>query len=654
MSADVPPALGVDFLDDFYAEADDHLGNIRAQLSALETVGEAETQRVALESVYHSIHSLKGLSAMVGLAAAERLAHASEDFLRPFSRRQRRLTPGALDLLMTAAQALEQIVAAHRARRPVPQPEKLIAQLSAPASAAAAESDAPAPATDEAAIIAGLVAKGLAAWRCTFQPSRELDQRGVNISAIRTRLGAVGEIARATPRVRPGGIEFEFIVGFREAPADLAAWANDGVALAAIEHAPAPPTETEEAQTEATTPSSLSIAPSHLVRVDLERLDELMRIAGELVVHRSRLEERIQKLAGVDDEVKEASRALARSLRQLRGAITRVRLVPVAEIFTRLPFVVRDLARESGKNVRLVLEGQHTPLDKYLVERLKEPLLHLVRNAFSHGVEAPAERAAAGKPPEATIRLRARTAGEFVIVDIRDDGRGIDAAAVARRAAELGMPVPAELDDAAVLRILCTSGFSTRQEADRAAGRGVGMSVVYNTVRELGGALTLESTPGEGTQFTMRLPLTLSIAQTIIVSAGGQTCAVPQAFIEEIIQVPEAEVRAIRQSEVIPYREGVLPLLRLRTMFGAARSERPEVAVLVLSSERGATGLAVDRVHAQREIVVRPMADPLLQVPGIAGATELGDGKPVLILDPMAITRGVVRPRADEAPAAVA
>ncbi|QYM80642.1 chemotaxis protein CheA [Horticoccus luteus] len=652
MSSDFSPELQAELLNDFYAEADEHLANLRAQLLILEgTVGETTPPPAVLESLFRSAHSFKGISAMVGLHHAEQLAHAAEGFLRQLTHGERSVDSAGVERLVGVTQRLEQMVAAHRLHQPPPAAADLLGQLAAvaasPAPARKSSSAAPAaPASVAPPPIeaAALAARGLQPWHVTFVPSRELDGRGININSVRARLAAAGEIASATPRVRPeGGIAFDFLVGLRQPPADLATWSNDGLTLHVVDlpAAPAhPPVPAEGADA-----SSLFVAPSHVVRVELSRLDELMQLAGELVIQRSRLEERLNQFSGDLSGLKEVNQTMTRSLRRLRRALTRVRLVPVAEIFSRMPFVVRDLARESGVQVRLALEGQQTEIDKYLVERLKEPLLHLVRNAFSHGVELPAERIAAGKPAQATITLRATTAGEFVVLEIRDDGRGIDSARVADRARALGLAVPAALDDAALLSLLCTPGFSTREEADRASGRGVGMAVVHQTVRELGGTLAFTSTPGAGTCFALRLPLTLSIAETFVVSVGEQLCAVPQGFVEEVIEVTETEVRAIQQAEVVPYRDGVLPIVRLRALFRVAKSPQPRLAVLVLNSERGSTGLLVDRVHAQREVVVRPMHDPLVQVPGIAGATELGDGRPVLILDVAALTQGAVRPR---------
>jgi len=375
----------------------------------------------------------------------------------------------------------------------------------------------------------------------------------------------------------------------------------------------------------------------------------LMRITGELVIQRSRLDAQLARLNGNGGHgdlrgVQEVSGGLGRSLKELREAIMRVRLIPVAEIFARMPFVVRDLSRQTQKKVRLQLGGQETEVDKYLIERLKDPLLHLVRNAFSHGVETPAERAAASKPEDATIELAASTVGDSVIVEVRDDGRGINPNAIAQRARKLGLEVPETLDNEALLKILCSSGFSTREDVDLTSGRGVGMAVVQATVRELGGNLSLDTEEGRGTRFTIRLPLTLAIAETFIVEAAGQTCAVPQSFVREILHQREADIQTVNGIEMISYREGVLPVVRLANLFRLTGAPKPKLCLLVIASDRGSVGLLTEQVIGQREVVVSALQDPLIQVPGISGATELGDGKPVLILDGAALTSGPVRP----------
>ena len=645
MSAHSSPEFDRELLDDFYAECNELSGQIRAQLALLDTA--PADVATPLESLYRAIHSFKGNCGIVSLRVAEQLAHAAEDVLRNFTTSRATPPPDALALLARVLDRLEQIVAAQRLGKPLPAIDDLVAPLgrfkAVPTSGAEPRPLAPpALASSAPSLDAAVDASPAGAlWQARFAPAARLDQRGVNVSSVRQRLAALGTLVKAEPVVRPdGGIVFNFTVRLDgPPPVDLEVWRADGVDLGPIV------ADVVEKAPSATSPA-LSIAPSHIVRVDMSRLDDLMRIMGELVIQRSRLEERIARTTGDRSGLEEVNAGLARSLRDLRAAITRVRMVSVGEIFTRMPFAVRELAHDQGKTVRLDIKGQDTEIDKYLVERLKEPLLHLVRNAVSHGVETPAERVAAGKPAEATLTLRAETSGHSVLLTIEDDGHGVDLVKAGARAKQLGFALSDAPSEDEILSLLCQPGFSTRHEADLGSGRGVGMAVVHTTLRELGGVLALQTAPGRFTRFTLRLPLTLSIADAFIVSTGDQTCAVPRGLVDEIIQFEESAVRTVKQTEVIPYRDGVLPIVRLSRFLDVTARTRVRVPVLVVATERGLAGVVVDRVHAHREVVVRPMSDPLLQIPGIAGATELGDGRPVLILDPAALTRGAVRPRA--------
>jgi two-component system chemotaxis sensor kinase CheA len=320
----------------------------------------------------------------------------------------------------------------------------------------------------------------------------------------------------------------------------------------------------------------------------------------------------------------------------------RVRLVPVGEIFRRMPFVVRDLARDSGKRLRLDLAGQATEIDKFLIERMMDPVLHLVRNAVSHGIEDPAERARAGKPPEGTIKLSASTIGELVLLEVTDDGRGLDVAAISRRARDRGLSIQDGLLDAReLLDVICAPGFSTREAADRVSGRGVGMAVVRDTIQDLGGTLSVETTPAKGTTFRMTLPLTLAITDALIVHAGDRTFAVPQSAISEVADVESRTIRRLENNELVPHRAEALPVVRLVRLFAIAETPRERFHMIVVRSGSAAVGILVDRIVGQREIVVKTLKDPLIKVTGVSGATELGDGRLVLILDPVALTRSV-------------
>jgi two-component system chemotaxis sensor kinase CheA len=373
-----------------------------------------------------------------------------------------------------------------------------------------------------------------------------------------------------------------------------------------------------------------------------------MQMVGELVITRARLGDNLKALKGSVSEpqlrtLRETNLALERQLRNLREGVMRVRLVPIGEIFARMQFVIRDIARESKKQIALELSGQTTEIDKFVVERMMDPLLHLVRNAVSHGLESQADRIAQGKSPEGKIALRAATAGEMVVIEIEDDGRGVDVEKVTKRARSQGLiATDATPDMATVLDIICSSGFSTRDQADLTSGRGVGMAVVKNTVQELGGFLTLDSRVGVGTKFTIQLPLTLAIAASLAVSIGGQTFALPQSSVREVLETQPTAITVFENNEIFSHRGSVLPLIRLADFFGLASTSSEtqngkRLHVVVVGSGLNAVGLLVDRILGQREIVVRPLTDPLVQVVGIAGATELGDGRIVLILDTAAL-----------------
>jgi two-component system chemotaxis sensor kinase CheA len=388
-----------------------------------------------------------------------------------------------------------------------------------------------------------------------------------------------------------------------------------------------------------------------VVRVDLDRLDELMRIIGELVISRTRLEDKLAELkrttpAGLWRSLQETSASMSRQLRDLRESVMHVRMVQIGEFFERMTFVVRDLARESGRKIVVQLSGGETEIDKFLVERMMDPFMHLVRNAVSHGLETVAERETQGKRSEGLLSLSAMTAGERIMIKIADDGRGIDRNLVRARASARGLSNDsAELDDDALLELICTPGFSTRDEADRESGRGVGMDVVKKAIEELGGRISLATKIGDGTTFTIELPLTLAIAEALIVSVNGQRFAVPQSAVHEVMEVESASTKVLENNEIISYRGRVLPLLRLARVFEMNHQRGDKFHVLVIGDETNALGLAVDRVLGQREIVVRAIKDPLAQSKGIAGATELGDQRVVLILDITALRQFAVKSR---------
>ena len=675
--ADPHPDNGGDFfaqfLDDYFAECDEHLTLVRRNLLALEEqAGRPEVDPSLLDELFRSFHTLKGISAMVDLSGAEQLAHHMESYLRALRHKEARAGAEGVETLMGATTVLERVIAARRAGEAPPAIDATVARLRALHPEAAPTTGQPAPPRAASAGDAGAESGPSPAqtpgpagrpgharvWRFEFVPTPALSERGVNVNSVRARLQEVGEILQATPHVRGAGeIVFEFVVATGAGESAFAGWEEDNLTYAPVEEAAPdaarPPSATgqgapaadpdEDSSATPAAPAASMLAPSNVVRVDLARLDELMRLIGELVTSRARLDESLKLLkrqvAPAEwRALQETSLAMSRQLRDLREGVMRVRMVQVGEIFERMRFVVRDLARESGKEIRLELRGQETEIDKFLVERMMDPLLHLVRNAVSHGLETVGERAAAGKPPEGKITLRAATSGDNVLIEIADDGRGVDAERVAARARERGLVSgDVRLDEALLLKLICAPGFSTRDEADRASGRGVGMDVVCSTVEELGGTLTLATEAGRGTCFRVELPLTLAIADAIIAAVGGQRFAFPQTAVREVIEVEASSVRVLENNEIVPYRGGALPLVRLARLFGLGEAAGDSFHVFVVGAGAGVVGLAVDRAVGQREVVVRGLNDPLVKVAGVAGATDLGDGRVVLILDAAAL-----------------
>ncbi len=622
------------FLDDYFAEAEEHLAAIRRALLVLEhTVGQPRHDAANLEELFRSFHSLKGIAGMVDHRETELLAHELESYLRAIREGDAILTGLGMDVLIKGAGALEASIAARRAGQ---------AQVDTTAIAQELRELAAANATDTR--LDAATATVSANWSCMFTPSPALIARGINVDAVRARLREIGDIISAAPVITAdGSVAFEFAVQGTLSDDQAAAWQHDGMVMTAVSPlaggaAPAPVAD-------AASQASGILSSGHYVRVDLSRLDELMRMIGNLVILRSRMSDAVERSerylpSAQFRAMQDDAEAIERELRELRDGVMRVRLVPVGEIFRRMPFVVRDLARDTGRAVNVVMSGHDTKTDKFLVERMMDPVLHIVRNAVSHGVESPEQRQAEGKPPAATLRLGAAASGETVVIEISDDGRGIDAAKVAARAREAGLAVPdGALDSATLLELISAPGFSTRDESDHVSGRGFGMNVVREALHELGGTMQLETAPGAGTKFTIELPLTLAITAAMLARVGDQLFAVPQGAVREVAEIEASAIRAVQGGEMVEFRGAPLPVVRLARALGMEEPLIDRFHAFIIGTGPAAVGLLVDRIVGQREIVVRTTTDPLIRVEAVTGATDLGDGRAVLILDAAAIAR---------------
>ncbi|MBL9169422.1 MAG: chemotaxis protein CheW [Verrucomicrobiales bacterium] len=640
MSSELPEELRQDLLEEFYAECDELLASMGTHLGAVEVRSTAFERDRHLQELFRALHTFKGNCGIVGLRPAEQVAHAMEAVVRAVVRGELKLSSALVDSIGVATERLREFLVAHRGKLPLPRLNNLEREWTDWLSRERGEGihptpDGSQPEENEDASEEQDSGEKPEAWTCHFTPTPALAQQGVGIDVVRHRLSDIGKVLSCTPVVEASGrLSFVLTVELRVPPTDFAHWSRLGVRFEPPPDSPRQESFLDGSLKGGNAPAESDLAPSRLVRVDLTHLDELMRITGEILIQRFKLKDRLGDRFGDDDDLKLLDHSLGRSLRDLSSTLYRVRLVPIAEVFSRMPYVVRELIRGSQDEIRLRIEGEETEVDKYLVERLREPLLHLVRNAVAHAFDPPDVRLQQGKPREGTIVLHARRTGDAVEIRVADDGKGIDHRAIAERAMKLGLASP--LSDGAnpVLTTLCQSGFSTRDTPDRTAGRGEGMAIVARTVAELGGTLRLSTQVGVGSEFTLRLPLSLSIIEALIVSVAGQLCAIPQIHVDQVLQVSSAAVRTVGGAEFVCYRDGLLRVVRLRKIFRAVPSVDEDVTVLVIRSEGVAHALVVDSVRGQKEIVVSSFCDPLIRVPGVAGATEFGDGRPVLVIAP--------------------
>lgn len=412
----------------------------------------------------------------------------------------------------------------------------------------------------------------------------------------------------------------------------------------------------------AETPSAngdASPALENILRVEAGRIDNVLNLVGELIIGKSMLQQALSELSTrypketLRGKFADAMAFQARVLNDLQRSVMKIRMVPVEQLFRRFPRMVRDVARQCGREVELVLNGQETDMDKGILDSIAEPLTHMVRNAISHGIETPEERRAAGKPSQGRLRLNSYHQGNQVVVEISDDGRGIDVARVRRKAIELGLARSEEvarLGDAEALDFIFKPGFSTADQVTAVSGRGVGMDVVQSVVHRLKAAVSVETRPGQGTTFRMKLPLTLAIIKALMFWVEGRLYAIALNAVVEIARADEAEVHQVDNYEVLQLRNQVLPVLRLgrpreTENVGKAR----KIFVLVISVGEKKFGLIVDGLEGEEELVIKALDDQTFCTDLVSGASILGDGRVVLILNLPAVVEHFARSRPQKA-----
>ncbi|MFT3776033.1 MAG: chemotaxis protein CheW [Minicystis sp.] len=648
---------GSEFLEGYLAEAEEHLASATTNLLAVEgSLQKGEANPRAVRELFRSLHTLKGLSAMVGVEPIVDVAHAMETVLRAADQAAGALATAAIEPLLAGIRAIRERVRAVSLKAPVAAvPAALLDALAALTTASrpppAASRLGPdllgkLSAAEELQLVQG-VERGRRAIRVDFVPSPARAAEGVNITRVRERVGQIAEIVKVVPlsvaasEEAPAGIAFA-VIALTDAPdaqiAEAASATPDAVhaiALGAPEAAPPPAGAgagvEEDVEVEA-------LDRHRVVRVDVARLDDALEKLSALVVTRFRLERAVNTIraAGVPArELTEGVTEYGRQLRDLRCAIMRARMVSVAELLERVPLIVRGLSRATGKPVRVEIDAGKAELDKAVAERIFPAIVHLIRNAVDHAIEPPEERRRLGKREEGLVRVtcfeRSSTQLELCV---SDDGRGIDREAVARRA---GRPVPES--DAALLDLIARPGLSTLDLATKTSGRGLGMDIVKRVaVDQLGGELLLATRPGAGTAFTLRVPLTITIVDAFSFVCGAQAFVAPVAGVEEIVEASARQTlrgpplrRGRAAIDLIEHRGEIVPMVSLSEVFALPADGASKA--LVVRRNGAPFAFAVCRMLTQQEVVVRPLSDPLVRVAGVSGSTDLGDGRPTLVLD---------------------
>jgi len=645
----------------FFEESREGLDAMEAALLALDS---GSTDHELVHTIFRAAHSIKGGAATFGFADVAAFTHVAESLLEEVRSERRAVDSGLIEVLLRSVDCMRAMLERSSQGRPVAdaESEALRVELVQLVSGEIA-----APAVAAASLVAPV-----SGWNIAFTALphllqtgndplrlfRELQQLG-RLEVVRAFItdSAPAQLAELDPSqchlgwelrlhgaVARGAVDavFDWLDGDCEL---TVAPLPDAAAVPSVPGVPAPevaPPAAVAPRTARGTPAASGEGSS--IRVGIDKVDALINMMGELVITQSMLSDigehfHLSQL----ERLREGLLQLERNTRELQESVMRIRMLPIGSVFNRFPRLVRDLERKLGKQVKLELHGEHTELDKTVLEKIGDPLVHLVRNAIDHGLESPEQRRAAGKNETGTLRLDAYHEGGNIVVQISDDGAGLNRAAIVAKAEQRGLIRPGqEVDDAEVAELIFQPGFSTAAQATDLSGRGVGMDVVRRNVRDLGGSVGVRSQSGKGSVFTIALPLTLAIIDGLVTAVGEERYIVPLISIVESLRLRPEMVRKIAGGgEVFHFRNEYLPIMRLHRAFGcnAAITEIERGIVVVVEEEGRRVGLLVDDLLGQQQAVVKSLEAHYQRVQGISGATILSDGSVALIVDVCGVVR---------------
>ena len=672
------------YMDMFLDESHEHLQSLNEGLLRLE---ENMEEISVVNDIFRNAHTLKGMSATMGFAKIAELTHEMEDVLDLVRKEELKLNEDIIDTLFKCLDSLEQMVdsVGNGEAEDVVDVSDLVAKLSSiskgtppPAAAPAAGGASAAPAAGDASGGAG---SDLGIDDIDLDVMKKAKDAGMNVFHVKVTLmescvlraarsvmvmhalDEIGDVIKSVPPAEDLEQEkfersFDIVLATAsDAEAvtnavdtvseieDIGVEELDPDALAKpAEPAPAAPAAAAAAPKKAAAPAkkegAKAAAPkkqhqSQSVRVDIEKLDTLMNLMGELVINKVRLEQigQTHRMSDLMETLEQMDRVTG----DLQNIVMKVRMVPVSAVFNRFPRMVRDVSKELGKEINLTIEGEETELDRTVIDEIGDPIMHLLRNSLDHGVESPDAREAKGKPRVGEVGLIARHEGNNVVIMITDDGAGIDANKIRRKAVEKGMITQDEadrLDDAEAVRLIFLPGFSTAEKITDISGRGVGMDVVRSKIEALSGHVDVETHIDEGSVFKIKLPLTLAIIQAMLVRVQEEMYAIPLTSIDSTVNIEPTDIQTIQNKEVIVLRGEIIPIVRMEKALQVPHvKDSEELFVVVVHAGEAKAGIVVDNLIGQQEIVIKTLGNLFAGLKLFGGATVLGDGRVALILD---------------------
>ena len=626
-----------EIFEEYVIEAKEHLENLEQKLLELERDPENEE---LINSAFRSMHTIKGGAGFLGLSLIVETAHLAEEVLGKLRSKTLKLSPEINDLLLKSVDFLKSALDCYLRGEECPRNEELYKSLKILIEGGQVETTVQTKKSIDELLddfglshLKGKPLEDILEELILLSPDKRPKEL---IDALEKEIYSTKELAKIQDEVE------------EEANKLMLEYAKEGLLGEKVLETVIEKEESEEGKKADKTKEEkkkIEEEGERVLRIDVQKIESLMNLVGELVLERNRLLRLSQSMTEEGysrrlEELEAVVSSIDRIVGDLQLAVMKTRMQPVKKLFQKFPRVARDLSRMLGKEVELSTEGEDTEMDKSLIERLEEPLIHLIRNSIDHGVEPPEERERLGKPRAGRIRLKAYYQGDRVFISVEDDGRGIDVDKVKEKAIEKGIATKDRLEkmtEKEILSLVFSPGFSTADRISEVSGRGVGMDVVMDVVMRFRGTVDLSSEKGKGTKVTMSFPLTIGIIKSLLVSMCGRLFAIPIHSVLEIVSGDEADVSLISGEEVLILRGNTIPLINLGEVLGISMERMGFVIVVLIGNRRVA--LAVEDMLGDEEIVIKPLGKFFGDIEGISGATITGDGNIVLILDPVGLVR---------------